>query len=202
MRSLRASKCVLTFVAMSLLLICDAILEPPTMRAQVGYWAATYGGRAGESAWSINPTADGGCAVAGWSYSFAQGDDDFWALKLSQDGFVQWQKSYGGYDDDAADLIYPTSDGGYVVTGYSASFGGLDAWVLKLDQNGNIQWQKWSTLFARKAKSLKTEAKLIAVTPPVSGDIVWVIAQMLKEAVENEPERDHSNSAAGQSCSG
>jgi len=142
MRSVRASKCVLALVAMCLLLICHAILDPPTMRAQVGYWAATYGGRSGESAWSINPTADGGCAVAGWSYSFAQGDDDFWVLKLSQDGAVQWQKSYGGYDDDAADLIYPTSDGGYIVTGYSASFGGLDAWVLKLDQNGNIQWQK------------------------------------------------------------
>lgn len=62
---------------------------------------------------------------------------------------------------------------------------------------GNIQWQQWSTLFARKAISLKSEPKLIAVTPPVSADIVWVIAQMMKEAVENESERDHSNSAAG-----
>ena len=62
---------------------------------------------------------------------------------------------------------------------------------------GNIQWQKWSALFARQATSLKSDPKLIAVTPPVSADIVWVIVQMMKEAVESESERDHSNSAAG-----
>jgi hypothetical protein len=62
---------------------------------------------------------------------------------------------------------------------------------------GNSQWQDWSTLFARKAMSLKSESKLIAVTPPVSADIAWVIAQMIMEAFENEPERDHSNSEAG-----
>jgi len=62
---------------------------------------------------------------------------------------------------------------------------------------GNIQWQQWSTLFAKTAMSLKSEPKLIAVTPPVSADIVWVIVQMMRECVENESERDHSNSAAG-----
>ncbi len=62
---------------------------------------------------------------------------------------------------------------------------------------GNSRWQKWSTLFARKAVSLKSDPKLIAVTPPASADIVWVIVQMMKEASENEPERDHSNSKAG-----
>jgi len=142
MRSSGVSRYVMIAVSMLVLVVCYAILGPGAMRAQVSYWAATYGGRSGESAWSINPTSDGGCAVAGWSYSFAQGDDDFWVLKLSQDGAVQWQKSYGGYDDEAADLIYPTSDGGYAMTGYAASFGGLDAWVLKLGHDGSIEWQK------------------------------------------------------------
>jgi hypothetical protein len=67
---------------------------------------------------------------------------------------------------------------------------------------GNSRWQDWSTLFARKAMSLKSDPRLVAVTPPVSSDIVWVIAQMMRECVENESERDHSSSAAGQGRSG
>ncbi|MDD4986004.1 MAG: hypothetical protein PHQ43_09485 [Dehalococcoidales bacterium] len=67
---------------------------------------------------------------------------------------------------------------------------------------GNSKWQEWSTLFARKAMSLKSEPRVIAVTPPLSADIAWVIAQMIREDVGNEPERDHSNSAAGQGRSG
>jgi hypothetical protein len=135
---------VLAFVSVFLVLVCYTILKPATMRAGDNCWAATYGGRSWEEAWSITATSDGGCAVAGWTYSFGAGDDDFWALKLASDGTVQWEKTYGGHGDDAADLIIETSDGGYALTGYTASFGagGLDVWVLKLTADGSIQWQK------------------------------------------------------------
>ncbi|HMU70696.1 MAG TPA: hypothetical protein PKC38_11820, partial [Chitinophagales bacterium] len=64
----------------------------------------------------------------------------------------QWQQAHGGSVNDGAYSINATSDGGYIVGGYSysgisgdktmASFGGEDYWVLKLDVDGNIQWQK------------------------------------------------------------
>jgi hypothetical protein len=43
-----------------------------------------------------------------------------------------------------ANVIRVTSDGGYIVAGYTSSFGAvaMDVWVLKLDGQGNIQWQK------------------------------------------------------------
>ncbi len=66
----------------------------------------------------------------------------------SQD--IQWQKSFGGTAKDRAFSIQLTSDGGYVVTGYSFSDDGdvvenqerSDLWVLKLDDLGDIEWKK------------------------------------------------------------
>ena len=56
----------------------------------------------------------------------------------------QWVKTYGGIGDDRAYAIQPTSDGGYVVVGYTKSFGvgDCDIWVLKLDSEGDVEWQR------------------------------------------------------------
>jgi len=62
---------------------------------------------------------------------------------------------------------------------------------------GNIQWQQWLILFARKVMSLKSEPKLIAVTPPVSDDIVWLLARMMKEGWQDGSSGDHPDCPAG-----
>jgi len=56
----------------------------------------------------------------------------------------QWAKTYGGTGDDYAYSIQQTSDGGYIVAGYTGSSGaGLaDFWVLKLKSDGTVDWQK------------------------------------------------------------
>ncbi|RME64713.1 MAG: hypothetical protein D6778_07465, partial [Nitrospirae bacterium] len=112
--------------------------------AHASQWVKTYGGTNYDKAYSVQETSDGGYIVAGWTQSFGAGYGDFLVLKLDADGNVQWQKTYGGADDDGASSIQQTSDGGYVVAGYTASFGagGYDVWVIKLDANGNVQWQK------------------------------------------------------------
>jgi uncharacterized delta-60 repeat protein len=107
-------------------------------------WQKTYGGRSEDRAFSIQQTSDGGYIVAGYTGSFGAGGGDFWVLKLSGRGDVVWQKSYGEKREDSANSIRQTSDGGYIVAGYTGSFGaGLDDfWVLKLDASGDVVWQK------------------------------------------------------------
>jgi hypothetical protein len=107
-------------------------------------WQKTYGGTGWDEAFAIVPTSDGGYVVAGSTSSFGAGGSDVWVLKLDGQGNVQWQKSYGGAWLDGARAIVPTSDGGYVVAGWTNSFGagGYDLWVLKLDGWGNVVWQK------------------------------------------------------------
>jgi uncharacterized delta-60 repeat protein len=113
-------------------------------------WERTYGGTADDEAHAIRQTADGNYIVAGMTSSFGAGNRDIWVLKLSANGDIIWQKTYGGTADDEAYAIQQTADGGYVVAGAtsSAGAGNKDIWVLKLDADGNVglaypgTWQK------------------------------------------------------------
>jgi len=60
---------------------------------------------------------------------------------------IEWQKSMGGTDQDMAESIKQTSDGGYVVVGTTISsevpgfIGGADIWAIKLSATGEVEWQ-------------------------------------------------------------
>ena len=82
--------------------------------------------------------------MAGETLSFGAGSYDAWVFKLDATGNIEWQKTYGGPRWDRAWSVQQTSDGGYIVAGFTQSFGagGQDFWVLKLDASGNVEWQK------------------------------------------------------------
>jgi uncharacterized delta-60 repeat protein len=107
-------------------------------------WYKTYGESNDDNAWSIQQTTDGGYIVAGWTKSFGEGGMDVYAIKLDANGNEKWQKSYGGSNDDWANSIQQTKDGGYIVAGgtYSFGAGGLDVYVIKLDASGDMKWYK------------------------------------------------------------
>jgi len=107
-------------------------------------WQRTYGGDDSDYAHSFQQTNDGGYIVGGNTRSFAAENGDIWILKISSDGEIEWQRTYGGSDSDSASFIQQTDDGGYIVLGQTSSFGagGEDIWVLKLTSDGEIEWQK------------------------------------------------------------
>ena len=108
------------------------------------HWQKTYGGTAADTALSIQQTTDRGYIIAGATASFGAGNDDIWILKLDESGDIIWQKTYGGTANDVARSIQQTTDGGYIVAGYTTFLGEVngDFWVLKLDGSGDIIWQK------------------------------------------------------------
>jgi hypothetical protein len=110
----------------------------------VCYFAKTIGGSDFDVALSIIQSSDGGYAVAGETSSFGAGGFDIYVVKLDSEGNVQWAKTIGGSSNDAALSIIQSSDGGYVVAGFTLSFGagGFDIYVVKLDSEGNVQWAK------------------------------------------------------------
>jgi hypothetical protein len=119
-------------------------------------WQKSLGGSYGDVANSIQQTSDGGYIVAGESASINgdvtgnHGNADYWVVKLDSSGNIQWQKSLGGSNRDAANSVKQTLDGGFIVAGESSStdgdvtgnHGNYDYWIVKLDPSGNIQWQK------------------------------------------------------------
>jgi len=107
-------------------------------------WFKHYGGTQEDSAWSIQQTSDGGYIVAGSTYSYSHGSYDFAIYRLNSSGNKNWFKHYGGTAIDKANSIQQTSDGGYVVSGYTESFtnGNADFAIYRLDSNGNKLWFK------------------------------------------------------------
>ena len=107
-------------------------------------WQKTIGGVGSDWASYISQTRDNGYIVAGGTESFGSGNSDFWVLKLTPTGTIQWQKTYGNSGNESASYIQQTSDTGFIVTGSTGSFGAGkdDFWVLKLNTIGNIIWQK------------------------------------------------------------
>ena len=102
-------------------------------------WAKTYGGTREDWAYSVQQTSDGGYIVAGETNSFGAGWDVF-LIKTDAYGNVIWAKTYGGTNYDIASSVQQTSDGGYIVAGYTGSFGAgySDVFLIKTDANGNI----------------------------------------------------------------
>ncbi|UCH15292.1 MAG: hypothetical protein JSV22_04830, partial [Bacteroidales bacterium] len=119
-------------------------------------WQKSHGGNEAEWAYSIQQTSDGGYIVAGVSQSNDgdvsgnHGTYDYWIVKLTSIGVLDWQKSLGGSDEDMAYSIQQTSDGGYIVAGRSESsdgdvsgnHGSSDFWIVKLNPSGEIDWQR------------------------------------------------------------
>ena len=124
-------------------------------------WRKSLGGSGGEVANSIAQTSDGGYIVAGWSWS-NDGDVsgiylhvNYWVVKLSNTGGIEWQKMLGGTGDDRANSIAQTSDGGYIVAGWSWSVdgnitehrGAADFWIVKLaPATSDVQQEPTATL--------------------------------------------------------
>ena len=56
----------------------------------------------------------------------------------------KWMKTFGGFNVDAGRSVLQTTDGGYIVSGWTLSFGAGDAdvYIVKTDASGNQQWQE------------------------------------------------------------
>jgi len=121
-------------------------------------WKKTFGGSLVDYLYDITTDSNGDIIAVGTSKSNDnditgnQGNYDYLVVKLNSSGIIQWQKSFGGTNIDKATSVLATSDGGYLVLGYSKStdgditadtnHGAYDVWLLKLDSAGTILWQK------------------------------------------------------------
>ncbi len=130
-------------------------------------WLDCYGGSSGSEAFkSIIQNSDGSYTLAGYTDSQEEGFSNHGGKSNSLDAYIiridslgaimqtsdnkQWQKLLGGTNDEIANCIIHTFDGGYIFTGSTSSHdgdvsgnhGSLDVWVVKLDSDGKIVWQK------------------------------------------------------------
>jgi hypothetical protein len=125
-------------------------------------WQKCLGGTEYDEAWSVQQTFDSGYIISGLTASYngdvsgLHGHDDYWIVKLDNNGTIQWQKCLGGSCYETAYCVRQTLDSGFVIAGYICSIDGDvigshdsvalqtngEAWIVKLSSNGNLIWQK------------------------------------------------------------
>jgi Ig-like domain CHU_C associated/SdrD B-like domain len=149
-------------------------------------WQKCLGGSLEEFALDIMQTTEGGYIVAGWTTS-NDGDvignhglEDYWVLKLTDIGDLQWQKCFGGSFEDYANSIQQTADGGYIVAGWtisndgdvSGNHGGQDFWVLKLE--GSCQMPDVPVVNATPGTICEGESVTLTITSGnLNGATAW-----------------------------
>ena len=118
-------------------------------------WEKSYGGSEIDEALDITPTTDGNFIVCGNTRSnnidvtLNNGAADIWILKITPNGEILWEKTYGGNSFEAAKSIYQTTDNGFIIAGNSRSDnndltknnGQNDGWIFKINQDGILEWQ-------------------------------------------------------------
>ncbi|MBL0071312.1 MAG: hypothetical protein IPP34_05630 [Bacteroidetes bacterium] len=86
--------------------------------------------------------------ISGDKTQNSYGTYDYWIAKIDSAGSVQWDITYGGSEDDAFKKMFPTADGGYILTGDSNSpISGIKTvgpgfWMIKINATGGIEWQR------------------------------------------------------------
>lgn len=106
-------------------------------------WTRAFGDIYGDGGNSVQQTTDGGYIITGWMSS-VPGASDVSLIKTDQSGDTLWTRTFGGSHWDGGNTVRQTTDGGYIITGWTESFGAghLDVWLIKTNELGNIVWTK------------------------------------------------------------
>lgn len=107
-------------------------------------WNRTIGGSNNDFPYAGIPSLDGGFLITGLTESFGAGSSDAWLVKIDQNGFHEWNRTFGGSALDYTTTIIPAHDNGYVLAGRTTSFGegGQDMWLIKTNSFGELEFNQ------------------------------------------------------------
>jgi hypothetical protein len=106
-------------------------------------WTRVFGGTGDDRGYSVWQTSDSGYVIAGATSSFGAGYSDIYLIKTDVNGDTTWTRTFGGSQRDWGYSVQQTTDGGYIVTGYTGSgAGGPDVYLIKTDADGDTLWTR------------------------------------------------------------
>lgn len=107
-------------------------------------WSKTFGGADWDWANSVRELSTGGFIIAGTTNSLGAGKNDIYMIRLDEHGNSLWEKTIGDVDDESANSVQTTLDGGFIIAGSTSGFGAgkEDVLLVHTDANGEVTWSK------------------------------------------------------------
>jgi len=135
---------------------------------EYGYeqWSRTFGGTASDAGSFVQQTSDGGYIIVGSITSIGTGVD-IYLIKTDEYGNESWSRVFGGLSFETGECVQQTTDGGYIITGYTThGAGDFVCFLLKTDENGHERWFKTfgsaSTDYAKSVKQTTDSGYIIS----------------------------------------
>jgi hypothetical protein len=154
-------------------------------------WERNYGGTEDDGGYSVQQTLDGGYVVAGYSYTSGDNTQVF-LLKTNAFGDTLWSKTYGGAETEVGYSVQQTSDGGYIIAGYTTSLGNSEeVYLVKTNPSGDTLWTRnyggtgWDRGYSVQQTSdggyilagyyldLVNNGQVLLIKTNASGDTLW-----------------------------
>lgn len=111
--------------------------------SQASSFGVAFGGTGYDVSHWGEITPGGNYIMTGETYSFGAGSDDIYVVETDQNtAGIVWSRAYGTSASERSNCIQSTSDGGFVICGYTQTNGPKDILLLKTDATGNLQWAK------------------------------------------------------------
>jgi len=106
-------------------------------------WTRAYGGDWDESCYSVQQTSGGGYILGGWADTIGT-NTNMMLVRTNGDGNSTWTRTYGGPNWDECTSVQQTSEGGYILAGYTDSFGAgdYDFWLVRVNVDGDTAWSR------------------------------------------------------------
>lgn len=102
----------------------------------------TYGGALKEQLIDVEPTSDGGFGLLGVTFSYGNGGNDYYLVRINSSGDTLWTKTFGAGENDSGMSLVKTSDGGFILAGTKVLNSKGNGWVLKVSSTGIVEWEK------------------------------------------------------------
>jgi hypothetical protein len=105
-------------------------------------WEKTVGGKGFDQPTCVTASAHGGFLVGGFTFSFGNGERDFWLFKVDDSGNVLWSTTVGRSEFEEAYAILETAENEFVMVGWTNSIGAgyYDYYIVKISVENEGNW--------------------------------------------------------------
>lgn len=112
------------------------------LKGQTTLLEKTYGGALTDQLIDVEPMDDGGFSLLGVTFSYGNGGNDYYLVRINSFGDTLWTKTFGAGENDSGMSLLKTSNDGLILAGTKVLNSKGNGWIIKISSTGIVEWEK------------------------------------------------------------